>query len=150
MSNRWQRRAAASEARKRGSWEWVQLPIDPALFERYPAVQNVRAAYRNDFWIVQVYEFTCALGPMLHLAIRSVAQAGTRSGVEPSWSELQRIKNELCSDIAEAVQVHPRDKDLTDQADMYHLFVLPRGWPLPFGLHRENGLAPRRVRVEVS
>jgi hypothetical protein len=142
MSNRRQRRAAQSEARKRGSWAWVELPVNPALFDKAPACRNVRVVYRNDFWIVQVYEFNCALGPMLHLAIRSIAQAGTDSGLEPSWSELQRIKNELCGEQAEAVQVHPRPADLMDQADMYHLFVLPQGWPLPFGLHRENGFAP--------
>ena len=140
MSNRWQRRAAASEARKRGSWEWQDLPVDPALRDQYPAVRNVRMVYRNDFWIVQVYEFTSAvLGPMLHLAIRSIAHAGTDRGIEPTWNELQRIKNELVSPESEAVQAYPRDADVMDQADMYHLFVLPQGWPLPFGLYSESG-----------
>ena len=27
---------------------------------------------------------------------------------------------------------------------MYHLFVLPESWPIPFGLHRECGFVPQR------
>lgn len=140
MSNRHQRRAAMSESRKRQSWEWMELPIQQA--RDLPAVRNIKRAVRNDFWIVQMYEFDCAIGRLQHLMIRSVDfPRGPGSGHEPSWQDLQRIKNELCGQDAEAVHVHPRQADVMDQADMYHLFVLPLGKGLPFGLHRECGFA---------
>jgi hypothetical protein len=138
VSNRHQRRVAMSESRKRRSWEWQELPI--ALASGLPALRNIKRAVRNDFWIVQMYEFDCATGHLQHLMIRSVEHPnGPDSGHEPRWVELQRIKNELCGPDFEAVQVYPRQADVMDQADMYHLFVLPPGAGLPFGLHRECG-----------
>lgn len=142
VSNRHQRRAAMSESRHRKSWDWEELPIDRARSEDLPALRNIRRAVRNDFWIVQMYEFDCATGHLQHLMIRSVAfPNGPGSGHEPSWQELQRIKNELCGPEFEAVQCYPRQRDVMDQADMYHLFVMPEGKGLPFGLHRECGFA---------
>lgn len=134
------RNLAITEAAIRRSREWVVVPVDPALRVKYPAAKNVVRVLRNDFYVVQWYEFSCAIGNMIHLAIRSIKGAGTSRGTEPRWQELQRIKNEVVGEGAEAVQVCPKQHHLTDQADMYHLFVLPSEWPLPFGLHRENGL----------
>lgn len=65
----------------------------------------------------------------VHLAIRTISNA------EPPWRDLQRIKNELFGPERLAVQVYPADSRLIDQADMYHLFILPTGTELGFGLH---------------
>ena len=138
MSNRALRRAAISEARRRQSWDWRELSIDPALLARYPAVQRVRMIARNDFYIVQVFDVVTTIGVVTHLAIR-----GIDDHREPPWRDMQRIKNELVGETLEAVHVCPRQTDLVDQADMYHLFVLPAGYDLPFGLHRENGFVRR-------
>ncbi len=139
MGNRHQRRAAVVESRQRQSWDWQELPTHTAQ----GAVRNIKRAVRNDLWLVQLYDFACALGPLEHLMIRSIdgLQRGDGRGREPSWQDLQRIKNELCGPEREAVQCYPRAADVMDQADMYHLFVLPEDWPLPFGLHRECGFA---------
>jgi len=139
MSNRAQRRHAMSESRHRKSWDWQDLPIPADLLERAPAMRDIVRAVRNDFWIVQEFFVRTDLGVVTHLMIRSVADAGRGIGLEPSWQDLQRIKNELCGPDTEAVQVYPRQGDVIDQVDMYHLFVLPPAWPLPFGLHRESG-----------
>jgi len=150
MSNRWQRRAAMSQSRQRKSWDWQDLPIPDELRVKLQAMRDVARVVRNDFWIVQVCFFSCALGEMVHLMIRSVAEAGRGTGLEPSWQDLQRIKNELVGVDAEAVQVYPRQGDVMDQVDMYHLFVLPPQWSLPFGLHRACGFAraPAGVQLE--
>ena len=132
-------RMGEEEARARASWEWFVMPVDPVILERYPAVRDVVRVVRNDFYVVQWFEFSSDIGKMIHLAIRSIQGAGTRSGVEPPWRDLQRIKSEVVGPGFEAVQVCPKEHHLMDQADMYHLFVLPLEWPLPFGLHRENG-----------
>ena len=34
-----------------------------------------------------------------------------------------------------AVEVYPPESQLVDDADLYHLWVLPAGFELPFGLH---------------
>lgn len=141
MGNRHQRRAAVVESRQRQSWDWQELPIHQA--QDRPALRHIKRAVRNDLWLVQFYDFASDLGVIDHLMIRSIVGLGVLngSGKEPSWQELQRIKNELMGPDREAVQCYPRAADVIDQADMYHLFVLPLGWPLPFGLHRECGFA---------
>jgi len=61
-----------------------------------------------------------------HLAITSL------SGVRPTWWEAQRIKNEIAGEAATAVEVYPPASEVVDEADMYHLWILPD--PLPFSL----------------
>lgn len=143
-SKRRLRRAVETQARRRASWDWIELRVNPALLVQYPTVRNVLRVVRNDFWIVQVYAFRGELGEMVHLAIRSVKRTpcAVRFDAEPCWRELQRIKNEIVGPDREAVQVYPRSGELVDDADMYHLFVYPKECPIPFGLHRENGFEP--------
>ena len=45
---------------------------------------------------------------------------------------MQRIKDEIAGQDATAVEVYPPHSEIVDQADMYHLWVLPE--PLPFSL----------------
>jgi hypothetical protein len=51
-----------------------------------------------------------------------------------SWSELQRIKNELTHSERTAVQVYPKESQLVDEANMAHLWVYPENYNLPFRL----------------
>jgi hypothetical protein len=53
-----------------------------------------------------------------------------------SWPDLQRIKDTLPVGGPEriAIEVYPRDSELVDDANMYHLWLLPEGFDLPFGL----------------
>lgn len=48
-----------------------------------------------------------------------------RSDAQPicSWTDLQRIKNELFGDEIEAIQFLPRQSELTDVANLYWFFV---------------------------
>jgi hypothetical protein len=66
-----------------------------------------------------------------HLAVSSL------SGIRPGWREMQRIKDEIAGCDKTAVEVYPPATEIVDQADMFHIWVLPG--PLPFSLH-----APRR------
>lgn len=63
---------------------------------------------------------------MTHLAIASL------SGERPTWWEMQRIKDELAGPDAMAVEVYPPAAEVVDEADMFHIWVLPQ--PLTFGL----------------
>lgn len=49
------------------------------------------------------------------------------------WRDLQRIKNELCGTDREAVEIYPAEDRLVDTSNNYHLWVLPRGFRVPFG-----------------
>lgn len=136
--NRNARRAAVAQARTRRSWVWEERVIPAHELARFPAVARMRTAYVNDLYSVQVFDVATAIGPVQHLIVRATDGKG-----EPPWRDMQRIKDELIGTEAEAVQVYPRQADITDQANCYHLWVLPPAWPLPFGLHREMGLERR-------
>lgn len=133
--NRRDRRANLSVAKKRQSWAWEERKPSAADLARHPAVGRMRTAFVNDLYSVQVYDVSTVLGVVVHLIVR--AHDGKS---EPPWRDMQRIKNEITGSMTEAVQVYPREADVVDQANVYHLFVVPLDAPLPFGLHRENGL----------
>ena len=50
------------------------------------------------------------------------------------WRDFQRIKNELCGEDCEALEIYPAEKRLVDTANQYHLWVLPAGmlWPIGY------------------
>ncbi len=61
-----------------------------------------------------------------HMAITSL------SGIRPTWHEMQRIKDELAGYQKTGIEVYPPKREIVDEADMFHLWILTE--PLPFGL----------------
>lgn len=51
------------------------------------------------------------------------------------WAVKQEIKNELFGDNRLAIEVFPKKKALVDVLDCYHLWVFPKDFDLPFGIH---------------
>lgn len=51
------------------------------------------------------------------------------------WAVKQEIKDELFGRRATAIEVFPSAKNLVDVCDIYHLWVLPEDFRLPFGIH---------------
>jgi len=128
--NRQQRRAALSAAASRRSWEWERVQIHSDMLVDFPAMRNIVEAWRNDLYSVQVYDNATEWGHVTQLTVRS------HYGKVIPWDDLQRVKNELVAEKATAIEVYPAVDDLVDKAPMRHLWVLPPGHCLPFGLHR--------------
>lgn len=86
-------------------------------------------AYRNDRYTVFVYEHPTPDfdTPVLHLSIH-------RHDREPirDWRHLQAIKNEVAGVERTAIEVFPPESQLIDEANEYHLWVMPVGFTLPF------------------
>lgn len=51
------------------------------------------------------------------------------------WKVKQEIKNELFGEDRVAIEVFPKTDRLIDANDTYHLWILPKGFNLPFGIH---------------
>lgn len=47
------------------------------------------------------------------------------------WRHLQSIKNEVVGPEREAFEIFPRESALVDQANQYHLWVMPKDMVLP-------------------
>lgn len=64
------------------------------------------------------------------------------SAIRPSWWEMQRIKDELAGKGCTAVEVYPPADEVVDDADMFHIWVLPE--PLAFSLAPRPSAALRQ------
>ena len=108
-----------------GIWApWTRTPVPHGFGSSW--CREIREGYGNGCYAVLVRPLASGV---VHLAIRSV------SNLEPPWRDLQRIKNELVGPERFAVQVQPPASRLVDDADMYHLWVMPDGYSPGFGLH---------------
>ena len=124
-----------------GPWEWRNHLADPQTraYRETPAWSTKRPmagltkACLNLVYSVQFFERDSTWGTIDHLLLRR-----HDGGLIFPWSDLQRIKDELCGAERVAVEVFPLRSQLVDDANCRHLWVLPEGFHLPFGLHLEG------------
>lgn len=107
------RRLSYGEVRERG------VPMPPWLED----------VWMDDKVMVMTTTRQTEWGKVLHLIVR-------RHDLQPvrSWSTMQRVKNAVAGPDRTAVEVYPAEGELVDDANLYHLWVLPEGFDLPFGL----------------
>lgn len=63
-----------------------------------------------------------------HLSIKRYDRAAIRN-----WRHLQQIKNEVCGEEREGLEIFPSESRLADNANQLHIWVLPEGLEVPFG-----------------
>lgn len=115
-----------------GEWEERDVQQE-AIRLGYEVAANIKTSFCNNRYHVQVYEIFTNWG------IVQQASLGRHGDIEPiTWDELQRIKNELFGEDKTAIEVYPTTKHLVCQAPMRHLWILPGGFELPFGLHLKS------------
>lgn len=100
-------------------------------------------------WIDKEHKFcVCSrlirtqFGNVEHVTISS----GTYNGItindedkhEITWSDKMQIKNELFGENRFAIEVYPKQKNLVDVADVYHLWVFDKKVDMPFGLTQKE------------
>lgn len=127
LSRHERRDALKAEQRRRKSgdwppWETLRFPRGTISTKGWAA--EFETVHRN--WVFSVLDRALPCG-VRHLAITSLTE------VRPTWWEMQRIKNELAGETATAVEVYPPQSEVIDQANMFHLWVLPQ--PLSFSLY---------------
>ncbi len=132
--NRAMRRASEANGRrmmKQGwtPWEdWTDRAYATEAYRNKP--RDLLSFHKNGIYTVQEFLRPSPWGEITLLMVRRNDAAPVRS-----WGDLQRIKNELTGPERVAVEVYPAETDLVDDANIYHLWVLPAGFVLPFGLH---------------
>lgn len=89
--------------------------------------------YRLDRkYVVMSRLINTKIGTVEHFCIRN------RDNTDISWAEKQRIKNDLAGRKRTAIEIFPSEDRLIDEAGMYHLWILPEGYELPFGIHKND------------
>lgn len=130
------RRASKANGRKMmkagfDAWEdWTDRAHDTYAMRTAKIPNGLECFLKNSMYTVQVFTKHSEWGPVKHLMVRRNDEGQIRS-----WSDMQRIKNEIVGADRIAVEVFPAESELVDQANIYHLWVLPEGFNLPFGLH---------------
>lgn len=85
---------------------------------------------------VMTRDIDTAWGLVTHACIRNAA------GTDIPWAEKQRIKNEIFGAEQQAVEVFPKESELVDEANMYHLWILPPDMEIPFSLKEKKKEQP--------
>jgi hypothetical protein len=88
-------------------------------------------------WANDVYEvFAHAYAPgQVHLSIKRYDRRPIRN-----WRHFQQIKNEICGDESEGVELYPSESRLADNANQYHLWVMLEPQSPPGALEGPNGV----------
>lgn len=108
---------------KRKKKNWDQVPWTPFREVEHsvelPAHVKPHHLFVNSIYQVSVwYERSELYGDVAHLSLKTHDKQARHD-----WREMQRIKNELCGDETEAVELYPAESRLVDTANQYHLFV---------------------------
>lgn len=74
-------------------------------------------------------------GNVEHAAIKKLGSLTSDGSGDIPWSVKMEIKNELFGENRCAIEVYPKEKNLVDVADVYHLWIFSKDFDLPFGLH---------------
>jgi hypothetical protein len=109
---------------KRG---WTKFLAGPSPVGKVPGA--IACWHNSRYVVLQCHPQATEWGDVTRLMVR-------RNDNNPTvpWSDLQRVKNEIMGEDRVAIQVHPPVDELVDDAHIFHLWVLPEGFCLPFGL----------------
>lgn len=69
-----------------------------------------------------------------------------------NWHDLQKIKNEYLGENVVAIEVYPKQSELVDYANIYHLFYVP-GFKVPntfTGEHTVESYSPTNEQKNIS
>lgn len=84
----------------------------------------------DDGYNVMSRQIKTQWGTVEHITIENYV-----SKSDVPWVVKQEIKNELFGGDRTAIEVFPTTKKLIDVCNVYHLWLLPKKFELPFGIH---------------
>lgn len=108
----------------------VSTSKDSMTFQSYGVIQAT--GQRVAFYSNRIY--ACAVYPpdsngVGHVSVQRKDRAPARD-----WRELQQIKNDIFGAERVAVEIYPAESNLVDITNTTHLWVLPEGQDLGFGM----------------
>lgn len=120
----------AELARETGRWPPWKWHNPYTLKWAHGWLAEVTKFAENGVFSVLMRDFEAApIGIVSHAAISSIGHY-----TDITWAERQKIKNELFGRERAAVEVMPPESELVDGANMYHIWVMPPGYVMPFTL----------------
>lgn len=130
------KKSGRTQPRGWGEWCVGQYPttdkpdhISQEQWEEMLKWREQTDCFVNDIFQVNIQEIKDVDGrPWTYLSIK-------RRDKKPihDWRAFQRIKNELVGEEYEAIEIYPRESELIDEANQYHLWVMEKGRISPVG-----------------
>lgn len=125
---------------------------DPLVEMAYadPMRETFRVERGGKLWRSRLFEvnatplnFEEGFAGFVHLSIKRL----DRSPIH-DWRILQRLKNDTVGPDREAIEIYPAEDRLVDEANQFHLWVLPEGLRVPVGfLDRQVGGTERAAAI---
>lgn len=107
---------------------WIGKPSPKSMHMGRGWFGELNKTFTDGEYAVMSRTIQTEWGLMDHVCIRN------KDNTDISWLHKQTIKNELYGEERTAIEVFPAVSDLVDEANMYHLWILPKGMKLPFSL----------------
>lgn len=108
--------------------KWIGMPSPKSRRFGHGWVSELDRAWQDGTHAVMARKVHTEWGEVDHVCIRNAAET------DVPWATKQRIKDELFGTDRVAIEVFPQVSELVDEANMYHLWVLPKGFKVPFSL----------------
>ena len=125
------RQTAILKALARTWGEWKLTEPDDKIRSEHPHLRHCKCIWANNRYEVQGFVCETPIGGVWQL---TVLRHGDLEKI--MYSELQRIIHELFGDDIVAVEIYPALADeWQTKTNLTVLWMLPKTWPLPFGLH---------------
>lgn len=115
---------------------WVEQPSPKQLRQGKGWFGELERVYvSNDRqYCVMTRDIDTHMGKVTHACIRNQGSRDTKwKGTDIPWVEKQRIKNEIFGNEAIAIEIFPKESELVDEANMYHIWIL-HDFILPFSI----------------
>lgn len=105
--------------------KFVEVGITPEIKKI-----GVQKCYMNNKYVVDVtpQEKDKGMDGWVWLSIKRKDKR-----VIKDWREMQKIKNSICGEEREGLELYPSEKRLVDTSNQFHIFVMPKGEMFPFG-----------------
>lgn len=124
-------------AKRRKVLGWTEKPSPKDLKYGSGWLRELNRVYvaNDQSYCVMTRDIDTPIGKVTHACIRNQGSKETNwNGTDITWSEKQRIKNEIFGEDSVAIEVFPKESELVDCANMYHLWIL-HDFEIPFGLN---------------
>lgn len=115
---------------------WHKLIPPKKIQEHFSVYRGIWMPQMDRYWesedgySVMSRQIKTAWGVVEHITIQNISGVG-----DVSWAVKQEIKDDLFGFQRTAIEVFPSKKNLIDVCDVYHLWLLPKEFKMPFGIH---------------
>lgn len=122
----------------------------------FPEMDRCWEDFERGYTVCSRMIYTKQFGNVEHVTISKMHKEGESlvpvGGERPiGWAEKMMIKNELFGEDRFAIEIYPKQKNLVDTSDVYHLWVFNKKYDMPFGIHpREHIKAINRGDAKLT